>query len=466
MLSITGAVIVAASFMAAPQDTAKHSQRLPAVDTTALPPAAAAAISQAYEAARRRPDDAATVGRLGMVLHAWEEWDRAAEAYGLARSLAPGDHRWWHFAGLLETRQGRHVEALPLFEQAAALSPADLPVRLRLAEARLEGGDLDGSERLLVELTRQPLTAAAAEYGLGRVALARGNPDVALRHFEAAVARFPDFGAAHYGRALAYRRLGRDAEAAEALELQRQCLPCWPATGDTLAQSLAALREDSGAVLKRGVALAREGQDREAVEAHERALALDPALGQARVNLITLYGRMGEWARAEAEYREALRIGTNIAEAHANYAQVLLAARRAAEAVPVFRKALQANPADAQALNGLGLALETSGDPSGASAAYRQAVVHAPDFRQARFNYARTLVASGRLEEAIGELERLRLPEDAEAPRYRFALSAALVRAGKVERGRAEAAAALDLARKFGQSELAASIERDLALLR
>ena len=466
MPSITGAVIIAASLMAAPQEAATHPPRLPAVELTALPPEAAAAISQAYEAARRRPEDAATIGRLGMVLHAWEEWDSAAEAYRLARSLASGDHRWWHFAGLLEIRQGRHLEALPLFERAAALAPADLPVRLRLAEARLEAGDLDGSERLLLELTRAPLTAAAAEYGLGRVAMARGNPEVALRHFGAAVARFPDFGAAHYGSALAYRRLGRDSEAAEALERQRQCPPCWPASGDKLAESLAALREDAGALLTRGIALAREGQDRQAVEAHERALALDPALGQARVNLITLYGRLGEWARAEAEYREALRIGTNIAEAHANFAQVLFAARRPAEAVPVFRRALEANPADAQAWNGLGLALETNGDPSGAAAAYSQALVHAPDFRGARFNYARTLVASGRLEGAIGELERLRLPEDAETPRYRFALSAALVRAGKVERGKAEAAAALALARRFGQSELAASIERDLALLR
>jgi tetratricopeptide (TPR) repeat protein len=465
MTSVMVAAMLSAAMIAAVQSPGGPAGQLPAMDTASLPPDAATAIAQAYTAAERQPDDPALVGHLAMVLHAWEEWDSAAATYRLAQKLAPRDHRWWHLAGLLETRRGRHEEALHLFERAADLAPGELAVRLRVAEARLETGDLEGSERLFTELARHSSTVAAAEYGLGRAAMSRGDAAKALLHFDTAVAAYADFGAAHYGRAMALRRLGRTAEAAEALDRQQQCLPCWPAAGDAVAESLADVRKDAGAVLRRGIALARDGQDRLAIEAHERALALDPTLGQARVNLITLYGRAGEWARADAEYHEALRHGTHVAEAHANYAQVLLAERRAADAVPVFRRALEANAADARAWNGLGLALETTGDTAGASAAYRQAVVHAPTFRTARFNYARTLVAAGRLEEAIAELEKIRLPEDDETPRYLFALSAALVRAGKVERGRAEAVAALALARRYGQSDLAATIERDLALL-
>jgi tetratricopeptide (TPR) repeat protein len=400
-----------------------------------------------------------------MVLHAWEEWEPAAVTYRLAQTLAPREVRWWHLAGLLETRRGRHDQALPLFERAAALAPADRAVRLRVAEAKLETGDLQGSERLFAELARHAPTLAAAAYGLGRVAMARGEPEVALQHFDTAVEAFPDFGAAHYGRALALRRLGRTDEAGEALQRQQQCLPCWPPTGDSVAESLAQVREDAGAVLQRGIALARDGQHGPAIQAHERALALDPGLGQARVNLITLYGRAGEWARAAAAYQEALRGDTHLAEAHANYAQVLLAERRAADAVPIFRRALEANPADGHAWNGLGLALETTGDTAAASSAYQRAVTHAPTFRGARFNYARTLVAAGRLDQAIAELEKLRVPQDDETPRYLFALSAALVRAGDVRRGRVEALAALELARHRGQLELAATIERDLAML-
>ena len=435
---------------------------LPAVDLAALPPEAAKAVGTAYADAKRRPGDAAAAGHLAVVLHAWEQWEDAAAAYRAAQRLAPRDHRWWHLAGLMETRRGRHQDALALFERAARLAPDDRAVGLRLAEAALESGDPERSAALFAGLTGDPRTAPAAQYGLGRIAMDRGDHVRALEHFDRAVELYPEFGAAHYGRALAYRRLGRDAEAAEALKRQQACLPCWPATGDALADQVAAAREDAGAVLKRGIALARAGQDEAAIDAHERALALDPSLGQARVNLITLYGRTGNVTRAEEEYRTALARGTNLAEAHANFGQVLLASRRAAEAVPVFRSALALVPADAQTWDGLGLALEMTGDLPGASAAYEQAVAHAPAFRGARFNYARTLVAAGRLNEAIVQLEKLRTPEDSETPRYLFALSAALVRSGRIEQGKAEARGALELARQYGQQELASVIERDL----
>jgi Flp pilus assembly protein TadD len=156
----------------------------------------------------------------------------------------------------------------------------------------------------------------------------------------------------------------------------------------------------------------------------------------------------------------------NLGEAHANYAQVLLAQGRTDEAIAVFRRALEANPADAPARNALGLALETTGDVAAAGEEYRRAMTAAPRLRAARFNYGRTLVASGRLREAIAEFEKLRTPEDIETPRYLFALAAARVRLGEVERGRAEAQAALELAKQYGLSELAAEIERDLARLK
>jgi predicted Zn-dependent protease len=107
-----------------------------------------------------------------------------------------------------------------------------------------------------------------------------------------------------------------------------------------------------------------------------------------------------------------------------------------------------------------------SGDSIGAMAAYRQAVAVAPTLRVARFIYGRALVTAGRPQDAIPEFEKLLEPEDEETPRYLFALSAARVRAGDKETGRAQAEAALAMARRYGQSELAASIERDLAGLR
>ena len=435
---------------------------LPVIDVAGLPGGAGKAIGDAYADARAHPADVEAVGRLAITLHAWEQWDGAAATYEVARRLASRDRRWWYLAGLLETARGRHGDALPLLERAAALAPGDLAGRLRVAEALLETGDLKGSEPLLLDLAREPRTAAPAEYGAGRVAMARADYAGAIVHFQRAVTAFPKFGAAHYALALAYRRLGRTDEAEKALDRQQQCVACWPATEDAVAALIPAAREDAAAVLKRGIQAATEGNVQGAIDAHERALVLSPGLVQARVNLITLYGRSQRWTDAEKQYREVMASDRNVGEAHANYAQVLIAQRRAADAIPVFRDAIASSPGDGVARNGLGLALEMTGDAAGALAAYQQAVTDAPTLRVARFNYGRALVAAGRLKEAIAEFGKLQKPEDEETARYLFALSAARVRAGDIEGGRSQALAALEMARRYGQTDLAATIQRDL----
>jgi tetratricopeptide (TPR) repeat protein len=462
MIGFALALSLAAGLVAPAQAPGEATTLLPVVDVAQLPGSAGKVIGEAYAAARAHPKDPELVGRLAITLHAWEQWDAAAATYKALRTLAPRDRRWWYLAGLLETARGRHGDALPLFERAAALAPGDAAGRLRLAEARLETADFSGSEPLLLQLAREPATAAPAEYGAGRVAAARGDYAGAVAHFEKAVKAFPDFGAAHYALALAYRRLGRPVDAAKALERQQKCLACWPAVEDPVASLIPAAREDASAVMKRGIQLAAEGDVRGAIDAHERALSLTPSLVQARVNLITLYGRNGRYADAEAQYRKLIADGKNVGEAQANYAHVLLAQRRAAEAIPVFRDALISNPRDGAVRNGLGLALEMTGDSAGALAAYQQAVADAPTERKVRFNYGRALVAAGRLDEAIAQFEKLQEPEDEETPRYLFALSAARIRAGDVARGRSQALGALAMARRYGQTELAASIERDL----
>ena len=141
--------------------------------------------------ARAHPDNIEAVGRLAITLHAWEQWDAAAATYRVAQRLAPKDRRWWYLDGLLETARGRHGDALPLFERAAALAPDDRAGVLRVAEARLETGDIKGSEPLFAELVREPGTLAPAEYGLGRVAMSRADYAGAVGHFERAVAAFP-----------------------------------------------------------------------------------------------------------------------------------------------------------------------------------------------------------------------------------------------------------------------------------
>jgi predicted Zn-dependent protease len=97
---------------------------------------------------------------------------------------------------------------------------------------------------------------------------------------------------------------------------------------------------------------------------------------------------------------------------------------------------------------------------------YREACAAQPNFRLARFNLARMLIAQNKSEEAIAQLDLLRAPEDEETPRYLFALSVAHVRAGHREEGIKWAGEARRLALQFQQTELASAIDRSLATLR
>ena len=235
---------------------------LPRLALDTYPTAAREALSRAHQEATARPTDADAVGALGRVLHAWEQWDGAHQAYARAQALAPRVFDWHYLDAVVLQRLARHAEAAARLEGALAASPDYLPARVKLAEALFEAGDLDESRRLFEALAREPAAEPAAEFGLGRIAAREGRHDAAIAHLQRAVALFPEWGAAHYALALSYRALGRRDEAQRALERHAQYGPRWPALEDPVLGAVTALRDDARASLQRGVKLAERRRSR------------------------------------------------------------------------------------------------------------------------------------------------------------------------------------------------------------
>ncbi len=459
------ALVTAAPAIAQPGD-ASRLPALPVIALEAFPSDARTALEAALAKATRAPRDAAAAGALGMTLQAWEQWEAAHLAYERAHVLAPTSADWQYLDGMVLQRLVRSAEAAAAFQEALKLTPALLPARARMAEALFDAGDLEASRRAHEALTTQPAAAPVGELGLGRVAAREGRHADAVTHFERAIALFPQFGEAYYGLAQSLRALGRRDEARAALEQHRAYGTRWPAIDDPLAARVAAVRGDPRAQLSRGLRLAEAGDVAGAIDAHEAALARDPSLAQAHANLISLYGRAGQWAKAEQHYKAVLALGYNADEAHYNYGVLLGSQKRWSEAAAAYRLALAANPLHAQARNNLGQLLEGDRKPDEALEQYRQAVAANPQFRLARYNLGRMLLAARRFDDAIAEFEQLREPQDAEAPRYWYGLAVAHVQAGRRDQGLALAREARRLAEAFGQHELSAAIERDMASLK
>jgi tetratricopeptide (TPR) repeat protein len=99
----------------------------------------------------------------------------------------------------------------------------------------------------------------------------------------------------------------------------------------------------------------------EARHAYEQALALDPGLTDAHVNLGRLHHAAGESARAETHYRAAIQHAPGDAIAHFNLGGLLEELGRGDEAVASYHRALGADPDFADAHYNLGLLLDALG---------------------------------------------------------------------------------------------------------
>ena len=438
---------------------------LPALAVDTYPAAARSAIAAAYTTAQANPADAAATGDLGRVLQAWEQWEAAAATYRRAQALAPAVAEWRYLEALVLQRLARPDLAVGALRETLARSPSYLPARLKLAEALLDAGDLAESQRRFAELT-DPVCAPAVQFGLGTIAARSGRHAEAVDHLQRAIALFPEFGAAHYALARSYRALGRRDEAEAALARHAQFGARWPAIEDPLAEAVASRRSDPGALLQRGVKQAEAGNVDAAIASHEAALALNPSFAQAHANLIVLYGRVRNWAMAEEHYHAVVKLAINVADAHYDYGVLQDLQERWDRAAGAYRQALELNPQHARARNNLGQALERQGKIADAATEYRLAVESQPTLRIARFNLGRMLIAQGQNDAAAGELAKLTEPRDAEAPRYLFALGTAHIRAGRRDEGIKWATEAKALAERFGDTELAAAIEKDLARIR
>jgi tetratricopeptide (TPR) repeat protein len=435
---------------------------IPQILLDTLPPDAKASISVAYQEALKNPDSPDANGRLGMLLQAYEDYALAEPCYVRAASLAPAAFDWWYLLGFVQNAEGKRDAAVESLKKALGIRPGYRPGRIKLAEVLLDAGRISESVNVFRQALGVDPDSPLALYGLGRALLSQRNPKEAVKPLERAVALHEAFGSVHYSLGLAYRDLKEPDLARKHLLLYQKYQNQWPPSHDDVLNRVSQLKGGAQEHVAAGVKLATNRQTAEAIREHLEALRKNPELVQAHVNLIRLYGESNQPAEAEKHYREAVKLNPNLYESHYNFGVMLLGQQRNNEAKEAFQKALEINPYFAEAHNNLAYLLAGEGNLEEAEQHYRLALQNDPTHRVARYGLARVLVARGRLPQAIAELSRLVEREDQDTPRYLYALGAAYVRSGDVQKGLEVTRKARDQAAALGQSDLVAAIEGDL----
>ena len=459
----TAAAVLAGIVQAAPVSSQHEETPLPGLDqdaVRALPSAVRSAVAGAYEAATAHPRSADAVGRVAMLLHAYEQHALARPYYERAAQLAPDATAWTYLGGVVQAELGEYEQAASSFRRTLASDPFYLPASVRLAETLLAAGDAESSRAAYERLLREVPELALARYGYGRALASLGDASGAMAQYEQAVRLTPEFGAARYVLALAYRDAGLPDRAQEQLEAHRRAGASRPPLADPLLDDVRALTGAARQLIAAATRAAGAGRSDEAIALHLQALDSDPTAAQAHVNLISLYGRAGRGADAERHYRTALQLGSHVADAHYNFGVFLASTGRTTEALTAFRQAVAADPFHVSAHNNLGALLAATGRADGAETHFRQALASDPRHTSARFSLARLLTDSGRPAEAIEHLQKLLQSEAGDPPRYTFALARAWMAAGDGMKALEYAESAHRDAVRLGQADLAVTIQR------
>jgi tetratricopeptide (TPR) repeat protein len=436
------------------------------VSVEGLAGSAAETVYEALTAFQAAPLDPEANGLLAMTLDAQGRLEGAAVYYERARRLAPGALRWNHLLGLTLLSLGRPQEAVEPLQAALDADPGYQPSRRALASALLETNRAEQARRLYEAALQAQPNDSRALHGLSRALTAVGESDAALAKLEQAVEIAPDLAAARYELALAYRDAGRAEDSRRHLRLYEADRHASPPADDRLRGQVLALRMDPTRRLARAAELEAAGDFTGALAEHLAALKEDPALVQAHINLIALYGRMGQAAEARRHYGRALELAPDRAELHYNLGVLEVAERRIPEAERAFRKAVELNPGYAAALTNLGQTLEARGVFSEAARMYERAVAARPDYALGRFHWGRMLLGQGRADQAAEQFRRALEPESPQTPEVWFGLAAAYAKLGRREEAREAAERAKALAIRYERADVAAAVDKELERLR
>ena len=242
----------------------------------------------------------------------------------------PGDQaRQMAEAGARAISEGRPDAALPLLEQAAALAPDDVKIRIDLGRALNNLQRLPAARAAFEEAVHLDPKSAVAWNGLGHVCRRLGDMATAGEAFRCAVSLQPDTGRPMANLASVHLARG---EIDEGLRLLRRAAAVDPA--DPRIRCLL------------GDALQSAARHEESERAYAEALAIDPDNVDAKAGMGAVMDALGRYGQAERHLREALASRPGDPVAAASLVHVLELQGRGQEVLDLLDSCSWSRPPD------------------------------------------------------------------------------------------------------------------------
>ena len=278
---------------------------------------------------------------------------------------------------------------------------------------------------MLEDVVKEDPKVIDAWFTLGMMASRSGNEELAIKHYQRALALKADDEEAVINMAHAYRKLGRDDEA---LVGYRRFLELDPKSAQ-VHYEIAQILID-------------RGEYATATSELQAALRIEPKMAAARNALGVVALNQGNLPSAETQIRQALEMKPDVRLAHFNLA--LLAEKRndPATAEAEYAKELELHANNFKAAFNLGKLYEAERRPADQEAAYRKAIAGNPDFGEGYFYLAKLLLDQGRAFDEAVTLAKKGLdvaPKSAYAPLGHYVLADLYSRLGRPADAAAEA---------------------------
>jgi tetratricopeptide (TPR) repeat protein len=387
-----------------------------------------------------------------------ESYVRAQEASARGELAAARDHlaeairqdekhaEAHNLLGFIVGQQGDLAAAVAHFERSIAINPALPETHYNLGVALWYRGSKDRSIAELRESVRLDPAAGTSHAFLGTALRETGDLAGARISLQRAIALLPPSAAVYIDLAITYLRAGEPDKALGQLEAALNApatsvpAPDWDGAIKALGQVPAA---QSSAVAERhnvlGLLLGRTGADSGRVAAEFReAIRLRPDFAEAHNNVGLVLIQAGDDPAGIASLREAVRLRPDFADAHANLGAALTPTD-AAEAIRELEKAVALAPTSVKAQFNLAVAYGASPDrgASGEIEQLRKVIELAPAFARAHLALGKALLRDSKVPDAIGALqEATRLEPGSGEAHYQLGL--ALARAGRKDEASAE----------------------------